>query len=251
MIKKITDSEYFASEGLSNSFLQKFDRSPAHGFIPIEPTDAMKKGTLIHKFLLDENAYQNEYIGASIDIKNRKCKAYNDLKKETTKEIILYKDFVELKNIKSAIYKAKFEGESIGKLIENSELEMALYWGENIKCKGKIDILNRDMKIIFDIKKCDNALNFQKSINNYEYYRQAAWYLEGIQEITGENYKFIFIAIEDKFPYGIKCYELDVEYLRAGMREKWISVKRYEAWNGDKTTVYSNDTVKLFKPDWL
>lgn len=251
MIKKIPDSEYFASEGLSNSFLQKFDRSPAHGFIPTGPTDAMKKGTLIHKFLLDLEAFDNDYLIADIEISNRVCKAYKDIKKETTKEIILYKTFEELVAIKNAMQKAEFEGESIGKIIENSELEMAIYWGENIKCKGKVDILNRDMKIIFDIKKCDNALTFQKSINNYEYYRQAAWYLEGIQEITGENYKFIFIPIEDKFPHGIKCYELDIEYLRAGMRENWISVQRHKAWDGDKTTVYSNDTVKLFKPDWL
>ena len=57
MIQKMSDSEYFAHKGISQSFLKFLKRSPAHALHamknPKPPSDAMLIGTCLHALILE------------------------------------------------------------------------------------------------------------------------------------------------------------------------------------------------------
>jgi hypothetical protein len=254
-IIKINDEAYFSSEGLSNSFLIAFDRSPAHAFVHKE-SNAMKLGTLIHQHIL-ENDY-NKYI--VIDKINKNTNEYKNKVKDNPDKIVLFnEEFDELEQIKNNVCGYKwYEDITLGEILLTSRNELALYWSmkfqdTEIQCKGKIDILDESDKehpIIFDLKKTTNCMNFWKSVKDYKYYRQAYWYCNGYFQLTGIIPRFIFITVEDEAPYGVKCYELDNDYIFRGEIESTKSIMNYLKWNGEKT-LYKNGVEIIEMPNYM
>jgi hypothetical protein len=88
---KISDAEYFASEGLSNSFLKDFDKSPALAFHGRKQTDSMEDGTILHGLILEpENS--NLLV---IDRINRNTKEYKEIVANNPNRIIRFNDELE------------------------------------------------------------------------------------------------------------------------------------------------------------
>ena len=260
-IEKIPDEMYFDSDGLSNSFLIEFDRSPAHAFRQREQTKGMKTGTLIHEYILSPEVFNEKYVIAPRDIlKDKRLSPYKEFAKNQTKEILFQDDLEELEKIKHTIMKHGFEGFILEDYLLNSEKEVSLFWDiwmndKPVQCKGKADALffNKDNAIIFDLKKVQNCTEFNKSVNSYKYYRQANFYTTGLSILYPhlKNIRFIFITVEESYPYGVMTYEIDAEFMYQGEKENYISVIKYLNWDGNKNQLYTNDTVILSKPAWL
>ena len=258
---KISDDEYFSASALSNSFLIRFDRSPAHAFIDMEITEGMKYGTLIHTFILDNIEFNKNYVVAPPDIpKDKRLAAYKQYAKEQNREILFQSDIDELEKIKSSIFSYCFEGNILEQYFARSEKEISIFWdlfieSEIVQCKAKLDAvyLQKDEAIIFDLKKVQNCLDFHKSAISYKYYRQANFYITGLKAVMPslKSIRFIFIVVEENYPYGVMAYELDESYLYEGEKENYLSILKYLGWNGDRSLVYDNKTVILRKPDWL
>ena len=254
MYKKITDEEYFKIDALSNSFLKNFDRSPAHAFTGIEKTPAMKKGSQIHDLILQPEKFYDEH--KIIEKINRNTKEYKKIVEENPdKEIMFTEELDELLEIQNAVLKAKFEGVPLSLILcetLNEVYDTYEEMGEVIK--GKVDAVDVENHIIFDLKKTDDASNFQKAINNYKYYRQAWLYKEIHFENYGKLPRFIFIAIEEKKPYGVRFYELNNDYMELGKIEVIKSIQEYKEWKArgsDKSECYSDETIKLDVPNWM
>lgn len=263
---KMTDSEYFSLPFLSNSFLINFDRSPAHAFIPKEPTDFMEFGTMIHRYILEPELFYNFYTVIPENLKLNENGTINKVAKEnkdwlaTIGELLPVSKIIieKLETIKKYIYEFDFNGQKLGNIIENSQKELTgLFIFEDIQCKMKIDCLYESLGsyIIFDLKKTQNCLDFQKSVNTYKYYRQAAFYLTGLEKITGyETDEFYFITVEEKDPFGVKVYKLNSDYIIQGLYEVQKSIDNYKKWlerGSNKLECYSNEIETLNKPDWL
>ena len=105
-IVKISDEEYFAAEGLNNSFLIAFDRSPAHSQIPIKKTKAMTQGAMLHRFILEPIEFYKEYQVLPENIKNdTRVKVYKEYVKDFPEKIFISKaDQLELEEIRKNIY---------------------------------------------------------------------------------------------------------------------------------------------------
>jgi len=257
----MSDVEYFASEGLNNSFLIQFDRSPAHAYIPKVETEQMKTGKLLHTFILEPDIFKMQYVIAPSEIPHdKRTNSYKEFVKQQSKDVLFESDSEILQKILKNIYRYRFEGMPLEKYLVKSEKEISLFWDisineRSLQCKAKLDALyiDKNKAIIFDIKKTQSCLEFQKSVNTYRYYRQANYYLSGLKQLKPEleSVRFIFIVIEDQEPYGVMSYELDQAYLDAGAKETFKSILKYVAWNGDKTELYENRTVLLSKPNWM
>ncbi len=260
-IEKISDKEYFSRDGLSNSYLIRFDRSPAHASVEFEETECMKKGSMLHSFILTPEAFDEEYSIAPADMpKDKRTAAYKEFAKTTDKEIIFKSELDELEKIKESVYRFKFENTELEDYLINSEKEISLFWdlfvgNKTVQCKAKADAIyiKGNNAIIFDIKKVQNCVDFHKSVLNYKYYRQANFYTTGLKYLMPKltSIRFIFITIEDCYPYGVMSYELDDEFIYEGEKESFNSILKVLNWNGDTKTVYDNTTVKLQKPEWL
>ena len=85
---------------------------------------------------------------------------------------------------------------------EGNSYEDIVVWKNkrtNINCKGKLDIVNSKKRFIADLKSTGDASlsGFKKSIRNFKYHKQAAFYLDAL----GYDDYYI-IAVEKTAPYG-------------------------------------------------
>lgn len=255
---KMLDDEYFRAKGLSNSFLIRFDISPAHALTSKEPTQAMNDGTILHKFILENEDFYNMYIIAHECMTDRRLKEYKDFAKENEgKEIILYSDFHELEKIKQNIDSYILEDNiTVKEIFDQSQSEMAFFWEEKINDKivlrkGKSDklYLGKEYNIIFDLKKVENCLKFWRSVRDYRLDRQAATYIDGVTELTGKPTYFYFLSIEMTKPFGVKCYKLDDLIIQNARVENYNSIIKWQEWQerGVKPELYPNGIETIYK----
>lgn len=112
------------------------------------------------------------------------------------------------------------------------EAEKSVYWIDattGVLCRCRPDWW-RDDNVIVDLKTTEDASpeGFAKSMANYRYDVQAAYYLDGIQQATRKRPKaFVFIAVEKKPPYGVGVYVLDSDSLELGRAQYQHDLRVY------------------------
>lgn len=207
------NDEYHASEGISKSGLDKIARSPAHyRYMEHKPQSrAMVLGSAIHAAILEPERFAKEYVLLE-DAKDRRCAEYRRAIKETPEDQVLVAGEVE--QVAGMIQQAE----------QNEELQAALqapHWTElsafmacpdtGIILRARFDLLTADGRS-YDLKKTRDARPevFAKSVNEYRYHVQDAFYSKVYQLITGQQLQaFKFIAIEESRPHTCAIYELD------------------------------------------
>lgn len=93
---------------------------------------------------------------------------------------------------------------------------------------------------------------FEKSVANYQYDVQAAWYLDAYAEITGDTEAaFVFVAVEKEPPYLTAVHQLPLVWMEMGYtkakraREIYAECVTSNVWPG-----YPNDVQLLTPPTW-
>ncbi|MEI6730648.1 MAG: PD-(D/E)XK nuclease-like domain-containing protein, partial [Pseudomonadota bacterium] len=90
---------------------------------------------------------------------------------------------------------------------------------------------------------------FEKSIWNYGYHKQAAFYSDGFDEVYGKKPEaFIFIAVEKKPPYAVSVGMLPSDYIEFGRRANAENLRTYA--DCLKTNEWSgyDDEIRIFNP---
>lgn len=142
-------------------------------------------------------------------------------------------------------------------LMESGAAEVTLFWRDpefDVPCKARLDWKFSDG--ILDIKTTEDAslYAFQRSIGNYGYDIQAAFYLDGLSTVLAvdvSSLSFIFEAIEKKRPYGIAFYYADSEMIAEGRRKYRALLQLYKeclrtnTWPG-----YSSEIMPISIPAW-
>ena len=210
------DNVYYSdTEFISNSMLGKLKVSPKELARFFEKgsitTPAMTFGRAFHLAILEPEIFSEQtaiYTG-----KTKRGKAWDEFSDANKgKDIITEIEFECIKGMESTL----ISNEDIGELlIGNTEVPMV--WEDSlssVKCKGKVDILHKD--VIIDIKTTQDSSfeGFRRSAYKYGYNRQAAFYLDGF----GAK-EFIFVVIEKKAPYNIGVYHCSDGFIDSGREE--------------------------------
>jgi exodeoxyribonuclease VIII len=90
-----------------------------------------------------------------------------------------------------------------------------------VLCKCRFDYLTAD-RIAIDVKKTQDAQAeaFSKSIANYRYYVQQAFYSDVFNWATGQDLQdFLFLAVEEESPNYSKLWRLTDESVTIGRLE--------------------------------
>lgn len=219
---------------ISNSQLTAFKKSPAHWLHYIttkkETTDAMLLGKLAHCLALERDKFKENFM--FIDVKKRPEPGmnFNSTKNKEWKAALINEasekklDLVtnEMFDEASNMVLALNEDSEARKFLQG-EKESKLQWEFlGFKFLGIRDITSDEY--IVDLKFVQNAdpRAFQNYLFREGIYRQGGMYLDGEMkgEFTGEPHKrMIFIAVENKAPYGVSVHELDFEVINAGVNE--------------------------------
>lgn len=222
LVTDMPNEHYHAYKGISVSGLKQVMQSPAHYAYsePKEKTTFMILGTAIHAAVLEPVRYANEYCRLE-DCKDRRQAQYKNAVKALGEDLVLItSDAQKVDNMQVAVRRS-----------EKAMEHLAAGWPELsgfVECPDtgvirriRFDWLTRDL-ISLDLKKCQDARKeaFDKSIFNYGYHIQAAFYNDTFALIAGQPLKaFKYLAIEEKAPHGVKVRPCDDVSMHIGREQ--------------------------------
>ncbi len=252
--------EYHLREEIGSTNIKKAIEGSGEDFLfsvnepSSKSTSAMDEGSAVHCRLGEPHLFARDFASKpkGMSFASKEGKAWKAANKEKT---IISAEFAEdLKTIEQ-----KFLDSSAAKYYEaEGDVEKSFFWdieGNDRGGKCRPDWISKDRKTIVDLKTTISAerKSFQRSIINYGYHISAAWYMWGIELVTGiKPEEFIWIAIEKKAPFGIGIYKADPELLEYGSELCKEALTKINEW--DRTNYYPSHTEgveSIGLPPWL
>lgn len=252
----VSHYDYLKWEAVSTSRLTLVKKSPAHLRYALDhgdskKSDALTLGTAVHAAVLLPETFEEEYIcGPDCRRGTKEWDAFEV--KYFTKNVLTPADYCAVMEIRAAV-----EGVArVEDLLIGSKREVSMVWKNSAisqKCKGRMDAYNEEFNTIIDLKTTKDASpeGFAKSIFNYGYYRQAAFYMEGARACGLDCKHFIFVAVETEPPYGVALYELTDGVLKLGQKENADLLEQYHTCTvKNEWPSYSKDIQFIGIPQW-
>ena len=248
-VMKMADKEYFEVEALSNSDFRLLKESVLHykhkELFKLQGA-SLTLGSAVHKLVLEPESFNDDFViedfeGAHL---NKNTKAYKEAKAEWLesvgdREILSYDDFVKITqmavNVKAIA----------GGLLKGGVAEMAFFSefdGVPVKCKA--DYYIEDAGVVIDLKTTKSIKEFKKSILEYGYGTQSAFYTDVIRSIGLKADRFVFILVETSAPYMVSVQEMSLEGIEEGraiyseLLQTWKDFTNDGIVNVVKTTNY-------------
>lgn len=274
---ELPGDEYHSGPGISNSGLGLLGRSPLHYWAkyrdpnrePVEPTPAMQIGTAVHCAVLEPDRFRQEFVTIPADAPKKPTSVQLNAKNPsdaTIAAILWWEEFEERNKgatILSADDFAKCQriSESVQRhnaaeiLFAEGDAEVSIFWEDEetgVLCKIRPDWLMRTA--IFDLKTTEDASAqaFQRSVLNYGYFRQAAFYLDGAQAAGLEVDAFIFGAVEKSAPFASAFYFADEAMLEIGRSDYRRLLRIYaECLETDRWPGYPEHLTPIGLPAWF
>ena len=178
---------------------------------PKETTDDLVCGSAFHKWVLEKDTFDTEFVVCPAFDKRFKsqkeqARELEEMAKEQGKQIISEVQFKTIEAMKKHI----LANEQIKKLL-NGEHEKSFYFIDDLteeKCKARPDCYRvvKDRVLITDLKTCRSAIreDFMRDVVKYGYDLQAYMYSLAVSKCLNvpiENIDFVFVAIEKTEPY--------------------------------------------------
>lgn len=215
--QKNTGIDYFKVDALSNSGIKEIIKSPQHFKVwtetPKKTTDAMRIGTALHSYVLDEKRNFPIFSGETKTLKSKAGDAFLAYHPDG----LTMDEWIQVRAMGEAILAEK----KLAALISGSKREFEIYGQEMVKIlredgsedwvktpvKAKIDAMTSTA--ILDIKTTSEcALLFPYQLRKYNYDVQSHWYpwmAETFHDGTPRD--FYFIVVESMPPYGVLMFK--------------------------------------------
>lgn len=246
--------------------LKQYKRSPAH-FIhwlnnPVEPTAAMRFGTLYHMAVLEPERFASEVFIMDANQRPEQSKgmtsAINKAWKEdiysSHKYVIDTEDNQRLSEMLSIFATSDLALDLVNKGAAEQEFYAEL---NGVACRAKPDYVRGNA--IIELKSTADASPeaFVKHSYTSLYHMQAAMYKAIIEKVEGREMTYLMIVQETAAPYNVVIYRLDEDLLADGtyryntllnIHKACIRSGRwpgYEIWNK-----YSDGIFDLSLPAW-
>jgi len=115
-------------------------------------------------------------------------------------------------------------------------------------------LLGQPSRVAVDLKTARDASprGFEKSIADYGYETQRAWYLDALKWATGEAAEMVFVAVEKEPPYLVAVHQLATVWAEMGSekarraRQVFAECAESGVWPG-----YGDEVHLLSPPQWL
>jgi hypothetical protein len=223
ILKGQSAAEYHKSPRVSNSMLGMLHaKSEAHLRHYLDnprssETPAKAFGSAFHSLVLTPKLFHRDYFrrpekgyAKSHAAADRKAYEYA-VSQNPGKTAIAYGDWPELMAIAANLLDRPKVNNLIGPIPEYWR-EVSLYWNDpsGIECKARIDAYSEAHDAIIDLKTTKDAspAAFARSIMNYGYARQAAFYQRAAKACGLDPKHFVFIAVEKEPPYAVGLYRI-------------------------------------------
>lgn len=233
----MTNAEYHARAEISKSDLDLLAKSPyllklkKDGLYQSDTSPSQILGSATHKLVLERNDFINEFaIEPNLDKRTKDGKAeFNEFLAKNSHKIIIKADEFEKAEL---IANSVLEMKATANFLKDGKAEQS-YFSEidGVKVKCRPDFYNEKLGLIIDLKTTSDASpnGFMKSIANFNYHIQTAFYSDIMRSLGKKVNSFLFIAVETKEPYLVGFYELDLAAVEKG-REKYKELLSLWKW---------------------
>jgi hypothetical protein len=257
----MSSEEYHKGIGLSFTGLKILSqKSPAHYRAhvesPKEPTPAMLLGQAVHCAVLEPVLFAATYaVAPKVDKRTKLGKeTFAVFESENRGKIIL--DAEDAEQVK-AIQEAVRSHPQASQILKGGVAENSAFWTDpttGALCKVRPDYLRVNDGLIVDLKTTEDASprGFERSIMQYMYHVQTAFYCEGLTQVTGKPFtEFVHIVVEKQAPYAVALYVLDdasIEKAREQMQDglrKYAECLKTNQWPG-----YDSEIQPMSLPSW-
>ena len=234
---------YCKIDAVNSSRLKRMSISPAHykaGWTG--ETKALQFGRLAHcgkleaasvplryavmpPFELDDNNQTDAgKTSTSKATKYYKDKAAAFADTNKGREIVSQQIYTDMLDLLSALENHDRAREYLN---EPGRVELTIIWIDpdtGLLCKARLD--KATATGLSDLKTTEDAGDFQKSIQKFEYHRQGAHYVDGWKVATGEEMPFRLIAVSKTKPISVRAAPLHPDAIRTGRSQNKIDMER-------------------------
>lgn len=259
IIENMPATEYHSiTDRISNSYLSRLAICPAAARIPQVETQPMVFGKAFHSFVLDGLAAFARDVCILPELNRRTNQGKADYeafqKANEGKAIISQEDLAAIMEMDKSVKSHPLAKNLIG----TGTNEVSVFWNDSfsgLPCKARPDKVPGQNTLV-DLKKTRGASahSFQRSIIDFGYHRQAAFYLDGMRKATGENYDlFAFIAVEDSEPYRVEVYTLSQDFINYGRTEyqRLINIENNCRQKGEWPNYTSAEATEIELPKYI
>tara|TARA_R110000850_G_scaffold1623_1_gene8895 strand:- start:1118 stop:1975 length:858 start_codon:yes stop_codon:yes gene_type:complete len=255
-VSDMPNEVYHALPGISKSGLDKVDISPAHYAYaePNKSTRAMEIGTAIHSAVLEPELFKVDYMLLK-DVHDRRSSEYKQAVKALgSGEKVLTGTEADRVTGMQLSAEGNEQWAAMTSRDHYSELSALVQCPKTgVLLRARFDHIGFD-GVAVDLKKTQDARyeSFQKSVANYRYHVQDAFYSYVYELVTGKPLEaFWFLAIEENAPNTCKLYRLDDEARAIGRRQFMANLEAYA--EADKTgdwVTYDTTAELMSLPAW-
>lgn len=224
----LTNDEYRSQRGVSKSDLDLIHLSPSllewARNAPSVGSDEVDLGTHVHCAILEPDVFASTYRKAPAGRSTQADRARFDaflascsasgkiaLDADTYDMVIAMRDSI----MAHPTARDLLTGDGISESSIFGELE-----GVRVKCRP--DRIAEGRHILVDVKKVDDIRHIARSIQEFRYYVQAAFYSDIYEQWTGHEPRFIFVAVGQRRSIGrhpVRVFELEQAWVDAGRQE--------------------------------
>ncbi len=249
---QLSNEDYHRSDGISKSGLDLILRSPAHYRFAEkrEATRAMEIGTALHCAILEPERFASEYMLLR-NCTDRRASEYKEAVKVWGVERVL--TGAEAARV-AGMQESVRNNPHLSMLAEPGRCELSVFATDpetGIVVRCRFDKLTDD-GLAIDLKKTQDIRDFAKSVANYGYHMQAAFYSDVWEWATGEPLAgFVFAAVEEQMPHASAPITLDAEALDIGRMLYRRALNEYaECLNTGEWPGIAMPPAELQLPGW-
>lgn len=238
----ISNAAYHAGEGISKSNLDMLDKAPAllqwSRTAPEDDgkKDALNLGTAMHTMLLEPEKFTDQFVIEPAI--NRRTNAGKQQAEEflaaakASGRMIITADEARKINLMRESVMAHPEARQL--MEAEGQAEASAYWIDpetNVKCRCRPDKLITKAGFIVDVKTTADMSKVARSVFDYRYHVQDAFYSDGYAHASGEPTNgFLFLFISSTIncgKYPVRIFQLDDEAKMIGRYAYQANLRTY------------------------
>ena len=260
IIYDLEESAYRAEIACNATSLKDWATNPqrakAKAETPMAPTPAMITGRLLHQYVLEPKRFKKEHFMAPACKLNTKVgrELYEAaISANPGREPVREADWLQFEEMREAVMVHPKAG---AYLKCKGKSEVSIFWddeGTGLPCKGRLDRLADRQGAIIDLKTCQDASPraVARSVSQFNYHLQAAFYTDGLMANGFDDVQFIFIFVEKTAPHSVSVVRLADDYLAAGRRMYDKALQNYAQCHEADMFPGWDELITLERPHWV
>lgn len=256
----ISSLDYHMIDMASSHRLGLLKRSPAHLKHSIDfvkaPTKALIIGEAIHTAVLEPEIFLDTYAELpKFDARTKEGKAKRDefTAQAGLRTVLDQDDYRTVVNTSQAVLSHPLASSIIACATAREVTGIFKDPITGVMCKLRADALCDNHSMIFDLKTTQDASakEFEKSIFNFGYHRQGAFYLDGCKALGKTFDHYTIIAVEKEPPFACAVYRLKDEAIELGRKENQALMQVYaECLKNNAWPSYPEFITDVGIPEW-